>query len=128
MAEPIRVLVVEDDEGSLELAEFLLEEAGVEVLSARDAEAARRVASIERLDAVLMDINLPGADGSSLARELRALPGWERVPVVALTAAAMRGDRERFLAAGCTGYIAKPIEVSTFVGTVLSYLESPEEP
>ena len=122
------MLLVEDDEASLELVDFLLEEAGIEVLPARDAEAVRRIASIERPDAVLMDINLPGADGSSLARELRALPGWETVPVVALTAAAMRGDRERFLAAGCTGYIAKPIDVSTFVETVLSHLRRGEEP
>ncbi len=119
---PASILLVEDDEQNLELVEFLLEEAGLEVRVARDSEGARAAALGPPPDVVLLDMQLPGADGLALARELRLRPGWDQVPLVALTAAAMRGDRERFLAGGCTGYVAKPIDVSTFVATVLGFV------
>jgi len=108
------VLIVEDNRQNLELVQFLLEEAGMRVRAAADAKQAR--AELERTlpDLVLMDMQLPGTDGLELVAELRQDPRFRALPIVALTAHALRGDRERFLAGGCDGYIAKPIDVATF--------------
>jgi len=111
-------LVVDDNEQNLELASFLLEEAGFEVLKAADAEQARAALRRRRPDVLLLDMNLAGADGLELVREIREDRRLAGVPVVALTAHAMRGDRERFLRGGCDDYIAKPIEVRRFVPQV----------
>lgn len=127
MPEGRTVVVVEDNEQNLELVTFLLEEAGARVVPAADAAALRGLLSGPPPDVVLMDMNLPGADGLDLVAELRERPGWAAVPVVALTALAMRGDRERILSAGCNGYIAKPIDVARFVAEVTAFLPSPEE-
>jgi len=118
------VLVVEDNPQNLELVAFLLEEAGLEVRSATDADEAR--AELERLvpDLVLMDMQLPGTDGLTLVVEIRQSQRYERLLIVALTAHALRGDRERFIEGGCDGYISKPIEVGTFVAEVERLLES----
>ncbi len=118
------ILVVEDNPQNYELAEFLLEDAGFAVRRAADAEELRRALASGLPDLVLMDIQLPGVDGLSLVSEIRALPEAAALPIVALTAHAMRGDRERFLAAGCDGYISKPIDVATFAQQVEKYLSS----
>ena len=124
MASPRRtILVVEDNEQNLELVQFLLEEAGYDVVSARDATAARIAFRGAMPHLVLMDMHLPGRDGLSLVREFRLDPFGGDVPIVALTAHAMRGDRERFLAGGCTGYIPKPIDAGTFATEVARFLE-----
>jgi two-component system cell cycle response regulator DivK len=120
--ELVRVLLVEDNEQNLELAQFLLEEAGLMVEPARNAFEARAALNREEPALVLMDIDLPGIDGLDLVSEIRRKPRWRQLPVVALTAHAMRGDRERFLAGGCNGYISKPIQVSSFVEDVRRYL------
>jgi len=113
------VLIVEDNEQNMELASYLLEEAGFEVRKAGDAAEARRaLAGGERPDIVLMDMNLAGVDGLAIVGELRRNPTNAALPVLALTAHAMRGDRERFLEGGCDGYLAKPIDVKTFVRDV----------
>lgn len=122
MLEADTILVVEDNEQNLELVEFLLEEAGLQVWKARDAEEARARLAAGRPDLVLMDMQLPGTDGLSLVEEIRRDPVSGRLPILALTAHAMRGDRERFLAGGCDGYIAKPINVATFVDEVRAAL------
>jgi len=109
------VLVVEDNDQNLELVEFLLEEAGFEVLTAKDADTARTEFRRHLPDLVLMDMHLPGRDGMSIVREFRLDPMGGETPIIALTAHAMRGDRERFLAGGCTGYIPKPIDPKTFI-------------
>jgi CheY-like chemotaxis protein len=115
----LSVLLVEDNEQNLELFQFLLEEGGHEVRVARDASQARAAFSAKPVPhVVLMDMHLPGADGLTLVAELRRAPELQRVPVVALTAHAMRGDRERFLAGGCDAYIAKPIRPASFVAEV----------
>ena len=108
------VLIVEDNRQNLELVQFLLEEAGLEVRSAADARQAREELGHRLPDLVLMDMQLPGTDGLELVAELRRDERYRRLPIVALTAHALRGDRERFLAGGCDGYIAKPIDVATF--------------
>ena len=118
MPEMRSVLVVEDNPQNLELVEFLLEEAGVEVRAAADAESATEILSSFRPDLVLMDMQLPGTDGLSLVRQLRRASSTVDLPIVALTAHAMRGDRERFLAGGCDGYLAKPIDTARFVDQV----------
>ena len=115
------ILVVEDNEQNMELASFLLEEAGYDVLRARDGAEARERLRDGQPALVLMDINLAGEDGLDLVAEIRAARG-PSVPIVALTAHAMRGDRERFLAGGCDGYISKPISTRTFVEDVERYL------
>lgn len=115
-------LLVEDNEQNLELASFLLVEAGFELRAARDLEEARRTLSAWTPDVVLMDMEVRGANGLLLLAEMRAEPRLQRVPVLALTAHAMRGDRERFLAAGCDGYLAKPIDVKSFAQDVARHL------
>jgi CheY-like chemotaxis protein len=121
------VLIVEDNRQNMELVQFLLEEAGMSVRAAADARQAR--VELERgvPDLVLMDMQLPGTDGLELVAELRQDPRFRALPIVALTAHALRGDRERFLAGGCDGYIAKPIDVATFTVQVESVLRQVAE-
>lgn len=121
-----RILVVEDNPQSLELVEFLLEEAGFRIVSAANGDQAREILEDLVPDLVLMDMQLPGTDGLTLVGELRRRPELRDTPFVALTAHALRGDRERFLSGGCDGYIAKPIDVGTFVDVVRGHL-SPAE-
>jgi CheY-like chemotaxis protein len=122
---PQSILVVEDNDMNMQLVEYLLEEAGYEILKATSGEEALRLAASGSPSLVLMDIHLPGADGLSVAREMKATAGMEEVPILALTAHAMRGDRDRFLEAGCDGYISKPIDVKTFIPSIRRFL--PEE-
>jgi len=122
LEDTVRVLLVEDNEQNLELAQYLLEEAGLTVEPARNAFEARQALARKEPALVLMDIDLPGIDGLDLVSEIRRKPQWRRLPVIALTAHAMRGDRERFLAGGCNGYISKPIQVASFVEDVRRYL------
>ena len=121
------ILVVEDNRQNLELVEFLLEDAGFSVRAARAADEMRRQLDHGLPDLVLMDIQLPGVDGLDLVREIRQRADARHLPVLALTAHAMRGDRERFLEAGFDGYIAKPIEVAGFAGEIARHLASTRE-
>lgn len=125
MPEGKTILVVEDNEQNLELVEFLLDEAGLRVCKARDADEARAQLATAAPDLVLMDMQLPGTDGLSLVAEIRRNPATSHLLVVALTAHAMRGDRERFIAGGCDAYIAKPINVTSFVDEVRAALAGP---
>jgi CheY-like chemotaxis protein len=114
-----RVLVVEDNEMNMQLVEFLLEEGGYQIVKAASGEEAMAVArGSEPVDLILMDIHLPGVDGLSVVRELKRDERTRRVPILALTAHAMRGDKDRFLQAGCDGYISKPIDVKTFLASI----------
>ena len=124
MPELNTVLVVEDNEQNLELVQFLLEEGGIEVRVARDADEARARLEEEIPEVILMDMQLPGTDGLTLVGELRREPATSAVPIIALTAHAMRGDRERFLEGGCDGYISKPINAISFVDEVVSVYRS----
>ena len=119
------ILIIEDNRQNLELVQFLLEEAGHRVRSAADARGARAELERQVPDLVLMDMQLPGTDGLELVAELRSDARFRALPIVALTAHALRGDRERFLAGGCDGYIAKPIDVATFALQVEALLPSP---
>jgi two-component system cell cycle response regulator DivK len=117
-----RVLVVEDNPTNLKLATFLLESAGHTVLSASDAEAGLTSARDARPDLILMDMQLPGISGLEATVLLKRDEATRGIPVVALTALAMKGDEERILAAGCDGYIAKPMRYLEFLATVHAYL------
>lgn len=116
------ILIVEDNVANQLLASAVLEREGyrVEVASSSD-EALDRLKS-KAPDLILMDVQLPGIDGLSLTRLLKADERTASIPVVALTALAMRGDRERTLDAGCAGYISKPIDTRTFAAEVRKYL------
>lgn len=116
------IWVIEDNDQNFELVEFLLDEAGYRVRRARDAGELGDLLSTEAAALVLLDMNLPSGSGLDLLANLRASQPTHRVPVVALTAHAMRGDRERFLAAGCDGYISKPIESGPFLEAVAGFL------
>ena len=122
MSSPPLVLVVEDNEVNQLLTASVLEREGFAVdLAGSSAQALERL-QIKTPDLILMDIQLPGMDGLSLTRRLKADPATARITVVALTAHAMTGDREQTLAAGCAGYISKPIDTRTFGSEVRQFL------
>jgi two-component system cell cycle response regulator DivK len=117
-----RVLIVEDNPTNLTLATFLLQSAGHSVLCATDAEAGLTLARAERPNLILMDIQLPGMDGLEATAQLKGDEATRGIPVIALTALAMKGDEERIRAAGCDGYIAKPMRYQEFLATVSAQL------
>jgi len=117
------ILLIEDNDQNRYLTTYLLEAHGYEVTSAVDGRQGIEAAGREVPGLILLDIQLPTMDGYDVARELRADPRLEDVPIVAVTSYAMAGDREKAIAAGCTGYIEKPIDPETFVGQVERYLE-----
>ncbi|MEO8178035.1 MAG: response regulator [Deltaproteobacteria bacterium] len=117
-----KVLVVEDNSVNMTLAVFLLESAGHAVLSATNAEAALALARQEHPELILMDIQLPGIDGLEATVLLKQDLTTRAIPVIALTALAMKGDEERIRAAGCDGYIAKPMHYKEFLATIADHL------
>jgi two-component system, cell cycle response regulator DivK len=117
-----RVLIVDDNPQNMKLARIVLAGAGFVVETAVDAEDALKLIDSFAPQLILMDIQLPGMDGLELTRRLKADPQRRRILVIALTAYAMKGDEEKALAAGCDGYIAKPIDTETFPRTVAAYL------
>jgi CheY-like chemotaxis protein len=118
-----RILVVEDNEMNMQLVEYLLEEGGYDIVKATSGEEALTVTrDSASLDLILMDIHLPGMDGLSVVRQMKENGATAKIPILALTAHAMRGDKDRFLEAGCDGYISKPIDVKTFIRSIEQYL------
>ena len=117
-----RALVIEDHPVNLELTALLLEQAGFEVIAAGTAEEGLTLARTEAPDVVVMDISLPGMDGLEATRILKADPQTRGIPVLAATSHAMKGDEEEALAAGCDGFVAKPLDTRTFAETVAGLL------
>ncbi len=117
-----RVLIIEDNAANMTLATFLLQSAGHSVLTASDAETGLTLTRAEQPDMVLMDIQLPGMDGLEATALLKSDAATRSIPVVALTALAMKGDEERIRAAGCDGYIAKPLAYRDFLATIATHL------
>ncbi|TMQ51538.1 MAG: response regulator [Candidatus Eisenbacteria bacterium] len=111
----LRVLVVEDDPDSLELMIYLFRAFGHEALGAASGDTALGVAAAATPDLILCDLRLPGMDGFELLSRFKADPGTRSIPVVAVTAYAMPGDRERVMGAGFDGYVSKPIDPQSFV-------------
>lgn len=116
------ILVIEDNEKNMYLTTFLLEKFGYQVLQARDGPTGIELANQRNPDLILLDIQLPGMDGYTIARELTHHTAQQNIPIVAVTSYAMSGDRERTLAAGCVGYIEKPINPATFVAEIERFL------
>lgn len=117
-----KVLLVEDNSMNLELATDLLEACGIEVISANSGETAVKLAQEQMPNLILMDLSLPGMDGLQATAALKANPETRSIPVVAVTAHAMKGDEQKALAAGCEGYITKPIDTRMFPTLVAEYL------
>ena len=117
-----KVLIVEDNPANMSLAVCLLKSAGHTVLNAADAEAGLTLARDEQPHLILMDIQLPGMDGLQATALLKGDDATSAIPVIALTALAMKGDEERIRAAGCDGYIAKPLAYKEFLATVSAQL------
>jgi two-component system cell cycle response regulator DivK len=120
-----RVLIVENNPANMTFAVFLLQSAGHTVLSATDAEAGLTLARDEQPDVILMDIQLAGMDGLEATALLKRDEATRAIPVIALTALAMKGDEERIRAAGCDGYIAKPMRYQEFLATIEAQLARP---
>lgn len=119
------VLVIEDNVENRYLATYLLEHHGFSVLSAPDGPQGIALAATLLPDLVLLDIQLPGMDGYSVARALRRMQALRATPIIAVTSYAMAGDRDKAIAAGCDGYIEKPIDPQTFVAEISSFLLTP---
>ena len=117
-----KVLVIEDNALNLKLVRSLLMLEDYEVVEADNAEAGIQLAKEQHPDLILMDIQLPGMDGLSATRELKADPDVTDIPVVALTAYAMLGDEQKALEAGCVGYISKPLDTKEFPGLISRFL------
>jgi two-component system cell cycle response regulator DivK len=117
------ILMIEDNPRNLKLARDLLEHAGYRTLEATTAEDGLALARAHRPDVVLMDVQLPGMDGVQALERLRADPATNGIPVVAVTAFAMKDDRARFVAAGFDGYLEKPISVREFPRQVAEMLK-----
>ena len=117
------ILVVEDNELNMKLVRGLIKIGNYDMLEAIDAETGIHLIREQRPDLVLMDIQLPGMDGLSATKMIKEDPSLKDIPIVALTSYAMQGDKEKALEAGCTGYIAKPIDTRKFLETVSQYLK-----
>ena len=120
-----KILIIEDNPGNMKLAVLLLETAGHTVIGATDAEAGLTLARAEQPNLIVMDIQLPGMDGLEATELLKRDAATRAIPVVALTALAMKGDEERIRAAGCDGYVAKPMRYQEFLATIEAQLARP---
>lgn len=118
------ILMIEDNEQNRYLATFLLKQHGYEIVSAYDGPSGIAMAQTLTPALILLDIQLPGMDGYSVAQALRSIGTLDATPIVAVTSYAMVGDREKALAAGCNGYIEKPINPDTFVSEIGKFLPS----
>ena len=118
------ILLIEDNEQNRYLATFLLEKSGYQVISAPDGQEGIAAAKKFLPDLILLDIQLPQMDGHAVARALRKIQSLDNTPIVAVTSYAMVGDREKCLAAGCNGYVEKPINPETFVAEIESFFKS----
>ncbi|KAF0108763.1 MAG: two-component system cell cycle response regulator DivK [Anaerolineaceae bacterium] len=116
------VLYVEDNADNRTLVRRVLVAEGYEVIEASDATGALETIQKQRPDLILMDINMPDMDGYTLTMRIKTMPGMQSVPIIALTANVMRGDREKSLEAGCDGYIQKPIDIDTISQYIERYL------
>lgn len=118
-----RILCVEDNPQNMRLVRKILTGAGYEVLEAVDGTSGLHAVLNCNVNLVLMDVNLPDIDGLEVTRRVREQEGFEQLPIIALTANAMHGDKERCLEAGCNGYVPKPITKSELLGTVAQFLK-----
>jgi two-component system, cell cycle response regulator DivK len=123
-----KILYIEDNEQNLYLVRFILGKHDYDVYEAHDGREGIDLAASVRPELILLDIQLPEMDGYAVARELRKNPDLASLPIVAVTSYAMQGDREKALAAGCNGYIEKPINPETFIAQLRKFLPCREAP
>jgi CheY-like chemotaxis protein len=121
------ILIVDDSPTNLKLAKILLELEGYDVHTATDAEDVLELLSTIQPHLILMDLQLPGMDGLTLTREIKANPKYQNTIIVAVTAYAMKGDDQKAYAAGCDGYITKPIDINTLPKLLAEYLAKKRE-
>ncbi len=119
-----KILVVEDNEQNLYMITFLLKQQNYEIIKAQSGLQAIELAKTERPDLILMDIQLPEMDGYEATRRIRGITEISHTPIVAITSYAMVDDRAKALAAGCNGYMEKPIQPETFAAEIGKYLET----
>ncbi len=124
MVESATILYIEDNPDNRLLVRRVLQAENYNVLDADNAYQAVEILQSSHPDLILMDINLPEIDGYTLTARLKEIPDTQQIPIIALTANVMKGDRERTIEAGCDGYIQKPINVDTLPHQIASYLES----
>jgi two-component system, cell cycle response regulator DivK len=124
---PRKILIVEDNEDNRELAVKVLRNKGFETVTAVDGEEAIEKAVSENPDLILLDISLPKLDGYEVAKRLKSMEEFREIPIVAFTAHAMKGDREKVIIAGFEGYISKPINIREFPDQVKLYLRGKRE-
>ncbi len=117
------VLHIEDNDDNRLLLRRLLLVGGYRLSEAVNAKQALEILEQEKPDLILMDINMPGVDGYSLTHRLKSMPDYKNIPIIAVTANVMKGDREKSLLAGCNGYIEKPIDVDLFLDKVADFLK-----
>ena len=120
-----KILVVEDNETNMKLLLFILKSRGYDVSSATNADEALATLRTALPRLILMDLQLPGIDGLALTRQLKADPRTEQIPVIAVTAFAMKGDKEKALEAGCSGYLTKPIHRLDLIQMLDEYMVKP---
>ena len=118
-----KLLLVEDNPVNRRLAMFLLHSQGYQVREATSAQEAFEILKTEPMDLIVMDIQLPGMDGLAATTKLKAEPATANIPVIAVTSYAMAGDREKALAAGCSGYVTKPIDKTIFLAEISRHLK-----
>lgn len=121
-----RILIVDDNPTNLKLVTYLVRSHGYEVITATDAALALRAIQSDRPALILMDLQLPGVSGLELTRQLKTDPDTRAIPIVALTAYAMKGDHEKALAAGCDDYVTKPIDTRTFPEIIARHIRRTE--
>jgi two-component system, cell cycle response regulator DivK len=121
----MKILYIEDNPQNMRLVQKMLSTGGYEMIEALDGRTGLAVAAREMPDLILMDINLPDIDGMEATSRIKSDPSMSHIPIIALTANAMFGDRERFLEAGCDGYLAKPVSRRELLDTVALYLTKP---
>jgi CheY-like chemotaxis protein len=125
---PATILIVDDNPTNLKLAADVLECEGHSVLRAQDAEEAQKILKRTTPQVILMDIQMPGMDGLTLTRLLKANPAYQHIPIVALTSFAMKGDEQKAREAGCDGYITKPIDTRKLPVQVAEILQRSATP
>ncbi|MCL7413199.1 MAG: response regulator [ANME-2 cluster archaeon] len=118
------ILVVEDNPMNMELVVDLLESYGYEVTGSQESARALELVKEMKFDLILLDMQLPEMDGLELLEKFKEYPDMAKIPIIAVTAHVMKGDEERFIKAGCVGYIPKPIDVHQFKSQVAGYLEN----
>ena len=116
------ILYVEDNPDNRMLVKRILLSEDYSLLEARDAQDALKVLQTSRPDLILMDINMPDMDGYTLTAKIKSLPGFEQVPILAVTANVMRGDKEKTLEAGCDGYIQKPLDIDQLTREIEKFI------